>query len=44
MDILDHHDGTAPPRSPQAPFGYALRPVTVALADLLPTTREPERP
>ncbi|MEE6269132.1 hypothetical protein V2E29_26285 [Streptomyces diastatochromogenes] len=42
LSALDHHDATAP-RPPQEPFGYALRALSVALADLLPTTRELER-
>ncbi|MFJ5949516.1 hypothetical protein [Streptomyces noursei] len=42
LSTLDHHDATVT-RPPQEPFGYAFRALSVALADLLPTTRELER-
>ncbi|WP_148312641.1 hypothetical protein [Streptomyces noursei] len=43
LSVLDRHDDTTPKRSPQAPFGYALRALSVALADLLSTARELEQ-
>ncbi|MGW5122063.1 hypothetical protein ACWEQ8_42615 [Streptomyces noursei] len=41
FSVLDHH-GPAP-QSTQGPFGYALRALSAALADVLPTARYLER-